>query len=191
MLTLKDNLNFLGLVLFFGIALFPPVITTTTHLINHTEFQHWYLLRWLYANGWEAEFTALESFETVYPWAVILNVLAAWWLYHSWWFCFSYQLYFCVGEKKLLPVLKVLVESMFYCLLVTATPVIVLVGTQIITEHTITAYQCRSAETTADCIAWFVATSAIGFTGTYQRDRLDELDLLADQQRLRLPPYSH
>lgn len=187
MLTLKDKLNFFGLVLLFGIALCPPVISIVTDLINHTEFQRWYLLRWLYVNGWEAEFASLQSFEAVYPWAIILNVLAAYWIYHSFWFPFSYEVYYCLGEKKLLSVLKVLAESLYYFLLVTAMPVMVLIGTQIIAEHTIKAYQCSSAETTADCIAWFIAISALSFTANYQRDRLDELDLLADQQRLRLP----
>jgi hypothetical protein len=193
MLTFRDRLNLPGLTLLFGVALSPPVISITTHAINHTEFKDWYFLWWLYENGWNAEIAALKSFDTVYPWAIFLNVLIAWWSYRNWWFCFSYQVHYCLGDKKVLPVLKVLTESFLYSLLVTVIPALVLIGTQVLAEHAFTAYQCSDARIAADCTGWFMAFVALGYSGEYQRDRLDELDLLADQQRLRPPtlPSSH
>ncbi|MGB5713249.1 MAG: hypothetical protein WBM44_20370 [Waterburya sp.] len=161
--------------------------------ITRTEFKDWYFLWYLYENGWQAEFDALKSFDTAYPWALVINVIIAWWSYRNWWFCFSYQVHYCLGQKKLLPVLKVFGESFLYYILVIAMPVVVLALTQYLGEQTIKTYECSDARIAADCIGLFMGFIALDYSGRYRRDRLDELDLLADGQRLRPPtlPSSH
>lgn len=187
MLTLRDQINLPGLSFLFGIALFPPVITTMAEGITRTEFKDWYFLWWLYQNGMQPEIDSLASLDVAYPWAIFVNVFIAWWGYRNWWFCFSYQVHYCLGHKKLIPVVKACAENMLYGSIVTVTPLLVLIITQHLTVGVIETFQCRDARIWGDLIGILMACSAADFCTRYQRDRLDELDLLADQQRLRPP----
>ena len=188
MLTFRDYLNLPGLSLFFGIALFPPVITTMAQGIMRTEFKEWYVLWGLYQHyGWKPEIDALSSFDVAYPWALVVNVIIAWWSYRNWWFCFSYQVHYCLGRKKFISVLKACAENLLYASIMTITPFLVLIVTQDLAVQVIETFQCGDARAWGDFIGISMACSASGCCLRYQRDRLDELDLLADQQRLRPP----
>ena len=191
MLTLRDHINLPGLSCMFGIALFPPVITTMAEGIMRTEFKDWYILWGLYQDGLKPEIDSLASFDVAYPWAILVNVIIAWWSYRNWWFCFSYQVHYCLGQKKFIPVLKACAENLLYASIMTITPFLVLIGTQDLAVRVIETFQCGDARLWGDFIGIFMACIASGCCLRYRRDRLDELDLLADQQRLRPPLLPH
>lgn len=187
MLKFRDSLNFLGLIILFGIALFSPTISAIEHGITITKFKDWYFFWWLYENGWQAEIDSLSTHEVAFPWAVCVSVLAAWWIFRNCWFCTSYQLHHCLGQRKLLSILKIVLQNILYTMLVTVLPILVLMLTQHISTVVLQTFQCTDVRIYADLMGLMMCVCAVGYAAEYYRDRLDELDLMADYQRLRPP----
>lgn len=187
MLKFRDGLNFFGLIVLFGIALFPPTISVIAHRIMITEFKSWYLFWWFYENGWQAEIDSLSTYKVAFPWAVCISVIVAWWIFRNCWFCTSYQLHHCLGEKTLVSILLVVLQNLIFTSLVTAMPILALILTQYISTVVLQTFKCSDVRIYADQIGFLMCVCAVGDAVEYYRNRLDELDLMADYQRLRPP----